>query len=218
MSRREPTSTFSLRTSLPTFRSTKRTRNRTPRGFRTRRNCSSRSREAQLPPFVARSSSMCTTRCTSLSRRNEVSPAKPPREDLEYYIQNAVRFPTSGNAFLRTYPALVVPDADDKINVLLIAENRNQSASGFIDLSFDKPLHGSKNLVVPAHGAASETIEFRTAEAQTPGAPPPVDHLFHAAIEVRAGPRPPRPAHYRPAPHGGNSGSLPLRFRPRRRR
>lgn len=118
-------------------------------------------------------------------KRNQ--PSKAPPVDLEYYVQNAVRFPISGNAFLRTYPALVVPDDDGKMNVLLIAENQNQSASGYLDFSFDKPLHGPKSLVVPAHGSASEVIEFRTAEAQPPGTPLPSDHLFHAAIEVRTG-------------------------------
>lgn len=114
-------------------------------------------------------------------------PSKAPPEDLDYYVQNAVRFPTSGSAFLRTYPALIVPDENGKLNVLLIAENRNQSASGSLDLSFDKPLHGYKNLSVPEHGSASEIIEFRTSEAQPPGTSPPPDHLFHAAIEVRTG-------------------------------
>ena len=114
-------------------------------------------------------------------------PSKAPSEDLEYYVQNAVRFPTSGSSFLRTYPALIVPDDDGKMNVLLIAENQNASASGYLDLSFDKPLHGSKSLVVPAHGSASDILEFKTAEAQPAGTPPPADHLFHAAIEVRVG-------------------------------
>jgi len=110
---------------------------------------------------------------------------KAPPEDLEYYVQNAVRFPTGGNAFLRTYPALIVPGDDGKINLLLIAENRNSSASGYLDFSFDKPLHGSKNLVVPPNGTASELIEFRPSEVQ-PTSDPKGDHLFRAAIEVRA--------------------------------
>jgi Glycosyl hydrolases family 35 len=119
------------------------------------------------------------------TKRNQAG--KAPPEDLDCYIENAVRLPTSGDAFLRTFPAFVVPDPDQKTNVLLIAENRNQYASGSIDLSFDKPLHGTKNLVVPARGTASELIEFRRAEIQASGAALSADHLFHAAIEVRAG-------------------------------
>jgi hypothetical protein len=125
-----------------------------------------------------------TPHVVELDKRNQ--PGKAPPEDLEYYVQNAVRLPTSANAFLQTYPALVAPNEDGKISVLLIGENRNQSANGYVDLSFDKPLHGSKNLVVPAHGTASETLEFKTAEAQPVGNPPP-DHLFRAAIEVHSG-------------------------------
>ena len=63
----------------------------------------------------------------------------------------------------------MTPNEDGKISVLLIGENRNQFADGYAELSFDKPLHGSKNLVIPAHGTASETLEFKTAEAQPPG-------------------------------------------------
>ncbi len=144
-------------------------------------------------------------------------PGKAPPEDLEYYVQNAVRFPTSGNAFLRTDPALVTPNEDGKISVLVIGENRNQSADGYAELSFDKPLHGSKNLVVPAHGTASETLEFKTAEAQPAGSPPSPDHLFRAAIESPLGPRPPRLADNRPAPHRRCPRPLSIRFRPRRR-
>jgi Glycosyl hydrolases family 35 len=114
-------------------------------------------------------------------------PSKAPPEDLDCYIENAVRLPTSGNAFLRTFPAFVVPDLDQKMNVLLIAENRNQNASGYIELSFEKPLHGTKNLVVPARGTASELIEFRRSDIQASATASPADHLFHAAIQVRTG-------------------------------
>jgi hypothetical protein len=117
-------------------------------------------------------------------KKNTVS--KAPPEDLDVYVVNAVRFPTSGNAFLRTVPALIVPDADQKMNVLLMAENRNQSASGSIELSFDKPLHGTKNILVPARGTASELIEFRQGDIQGQ-ASSSSDHLFRAAIEVRVG-------------------------------
>ena len=122
---------------------------------------------------------------TEQGKRNQ--PSKAPPEDLDCYIENAVRLPTSGDAFLRTFPAFVVPDPDQKINVLLIAENRNQNASGYIELSFEKPLHGTKNLVVPARGTASELIEVRRSDIQASAAALPADHLFHAAIEVRTG-------------------------------
>jgi Glycosyl hydrolases family 35 len=112
--------------------------------------------------------------------------SKAPPEDLNCYVANAVRFPTSGNAFLRTYPALIVPGADQKLNVLLMAENRNETASGYVTLSFDKPLHGTKTLVVPARGNASELIEFRPADLG-PGVPAASDRLFHTAIEVHTG-------------------------------
>jgi Glycosyl hydrolases family 35 len=114
-------------------------------------------------------------------------PHRAPAEDLFTYIANSVLLPTSGDAFLRTFPALVVPDVDQKKKLLLVAENRNENVSGDIDLSFERPLHGSKNLSVPAGGTASETIEFRPADLPDGGVRLPTDHLFHTAIEMRMG-------------------------------
>jgi len=108
-------------------------------------------------------------------------------EDLYCYIANSVLLPTSGDAFLRTFPTLVVPDADQKKNLLLVAENRNEDASGDIGLSLERPLHGPKNISVPAGETASETIDFRQADLPNGGAPLPADHLFHTAIEMRVG-------------------------------
>lgn len=114
-------------------------------------------------------------------------PRRAPAEDLYCYVANSVLLPTSADAFLRTFPALVVPDADQKKNILLVAENRNEDVHGDIALSFEKPLHGPKSISVPAGGAASETIEFRQADLPNGGVPPPADHLFHTAIGMRAG-------------------------------
>ncbi|HUJ31820.1 MAG TPA: beta-galactosidase [Candidatus Acidoferrum sp.] len=117
-------------------------------------------------------------------KQNHIS--KAPPEDIDCYIQNAVLFPTSSNSFLRTVPALVTPGEDGKISVVVIAENRNESVSGYIDLSFDKPLHGSKSMVVPPNGATSEILDFRL-----PGEPASTselaDRLFRSVIEVRIG-------------------------------
>jgi Glycosyl hydrolases family 35 len=112
-------------------------------------------------------------------------PRRAPAEDVDCYVANSVLLPTSGDAFLRTYPALVVPSPDQKNNLLLVAENRNDEARGDIELSFGKPLHGSKSLSVPPGGTATDVIEFRQSDLPNEGIPLPADHLFHTAIEMQ---------------------------------
>ena len=113
--------------------------------------------------------------------------SRAPSEDLDCYVANAVSLPTGGAAFIRTYPALIVPDANQKINVLLLAENRNEDAGGTVDLSLSKPLHGPRSMTIPAGGTVSAVIEFRKADLTEGGSALSADHLFHAAIQLRIG-------------------------------
>ncbi len=114
-------------------------------------------------------------------------PSRASSEDIYAYVANAVELPTGGATFLRTYPALIVPDPDQKLNVLLLAGNRNRSAGGRISLSFTNPLHGDKTLAVPKGATASDTIEFHKEDLQAAAVPTPPDHLFHTVIELRVG-------------------------------
>ncbi|HEV2207005.1 MAG TPA: beta-galactosidase [Candidatus Acidoferrales bacterium] len=114
-------------------------------------------------------------------------PSRASSGDLSVFVVNAVELPTSGATFLRTYPALIVPNADQKLEALLLAENRNTDAAGRIGLSFSKPLHGDKVLLVPKSGNASEKIAFHRDDLQLAGISPPANHLFHTAIEMRIG-------------------------------
>ncbi|HEX5425506.1 MAG TPA: beta-galactosidase [Candidatus Acidoferrales bacterium] len=120
-----------------------------------------------------------------------VAAAPPPdrasSEDLDVFVVNGVELPTSGATFLRTSPALVVPDPDQKLNILLLAINHNKDAGGRISLSFDKPLHGDKTLTVPKGATASETIEFHKDDLQLAQIPSPPDHLFHTVVQLRIG-------------------------------
>ena len=114
-------------------------------------------------------------------------PSRASSEDLDILVANAVALPTSGSAFLRTFPALIVPDPDKRINVLLLVQNRNEDAGGRVDLSFSKPLHGDKTVVVSKGGTASDALDFRQQDFQTAGIPSPPDHLFHTVIQARVG-------------------------------
>jgi len=121
-----------------------------------------------------------------LAEREQSHSNKAPAEDVDCYVQNAVLFPASGNQFLRTSPAIVLPDQHGKTRLVLIAENRNESASANVELAFDKVLHGTKNLVVPPRGVISDILDFRQPD-QAGDAPQAPDHLFHSAVEVHVG-------------------------------
>jgi Glycosyl hydrolases family 35 len=114
-------------------------------------------------------------------------PNQASSDDLDVVVVNAVELPTSGATFLRTHPALVVPDPDQKLEALLLAENHNDDASGHISFSFSKPLHGDKTLLVPKDGTASETIDFHKDDLQLAGISIPADHLFHTVVQMRTG-------------------------------
>lgn len=120
-------------------------------------------------------------------KENGKHPSRAPSEDLNVFVANSVALPISGSAFLRTFPALIVPDPEKKINVLLLVQNRNDAAGAHVDLSFSKPLHGEKTVVVGKGGTASDTLEFRQQDFQTAGIPSPPGHLFHTVIEARVG-------------------------------
>ncbi|MGH9734904.1 MAG: beta-galactosidase [Candidatus Acidiferrales bacterium] len=121
------------------------------------------------------------------SFRAASQPNRASSEDVDVFVVNGVELPTSGATFLRTSPALIVPDPDQKLNVLLLAMNHNKDASGHIVLLFDKPLHGDKSLAVPKGATASETIEFHKDDLQLAQIPTPPDHLFHTVVQLRIG-------------------------------
>lgn len=114
-------------------------------------------------------------------------PNRASSQDIDVFVVNGVELPTSGATFLRTSPALVVPDPDQKLNVLLLAMNHNKDAAGHISFAFDKPLHGDKSLAVPKGATASETIEFHKDDLQFAQIPTPPDHLFRTVVQLRIG-------------------------------
>jgi hypothetical protein len=120
-------------------------------------------------------------------KQNNLQPNKASFGDLDVFVVNAVELPTSGETFLRTFPALVVPDPDQKISVLLLAQNENENAGAPITFSFERPLHGDRTLLVPKGGAASETIEFRKTDFEFAGIHSSPDHLFRTVIQMRVG-------------------------------
>ena len=114
-------------------------------------------------------------------------PGKPAPADLNFFVANAVRMPTSENAFLRTFPPLVVPDSNRGLIVLLQGENRSKGEAQSADISVAGPLHGNGTLWIPAGGAWIEKIQLKPSPKDVMALTPASDGLLHGTIEIRAG-------------------------------
>jgi hypothetical protein len=114
-------------------------------------------------------------------------PSKPKPSEFTFFVANAVRLPTSGNTFLRTYPPLVVLDLERPTNVLIQAENRNPQSPREASISISGDLHGSGSLHVMHNGTGIEKVRLKTLDRDAPPPVPGVDGLLHGTIEVRSG-------------------------------
>ncbi len=111
---------------------------------------------------------------------------KPSPNEFEYFVENAMRLPTSATAFLRTFPPLVILDPDRATTILLQGENRNPIALQDVDISVDGPLRGSTSARIFPRSATIEKIKLKPAGKEA--APPPApDGLLHGTIEIRSG-------------------------------
>ena len=113
--------------------------------------------------------------------------AKPTAKDLEFHVGNAVRLPVGENEYLGSKPALIVPDADQNVSIVVLGENSHPFESRSVGVSLGKPLHGSATFVIPPHGTASAAISLKFADVQAADNPVSSDGLFHDSVEIHAG-------------------------------
>jgi len=121
-------------------------------------------------------------------------PGKPSPADLEFFVANAVRLPTSENAYLRTFPPLVEPDSSRAYVVVVQGENHNPlgdshnpSEAQLADISVEGPLHGTGQLRIPAKGVWVEKISLKPSGKEAAALAPEADGLLHGKIEIRVG-------------------------------
>lgn len=106
--------------------------------------------------------------------------------DFDFSVWNALRFPTSQGAFLRTYPPVIPLHPNRLPSVMLAIVNHSQNASRDIVASLDGPLHGSESYRVPAGSSEVEWIRVKpSGKDAAPPAPGP-DGFLHATIHVRS--------------------------------
>ena len=114
-------------------------------------------------------------------------PGKPKPNEFNFFVANAVRLPTSGSTFLRTYPPLIVLDPEHPTNVLIQGENRNPQTPRDASISISGDLHGSGSLRVPPKGTGIEKVRLKTPDRDAPPRAPSADGLLHGTLEVRSG-------------------------------
>jgi Glycosyl hydrolases family 35 len=116
-----------------------------------------------------------------------VKRTKPVPSELEYYVENAIRLPTSATAFLRTFPPLVILDSDRPTTVLLQGENHNPITSQDADISIDGPLRGGTSAHILPGSATIEKIKLRPSGKDATALPAAPDGLLHGTIEIHSG-------------------------------
>jgi hypothetical protein len=114
-------------------------------------------------------------------------PQKASAKNLEYFVENAVRLPTSENAFLRTYPPLVVPGPGQTMRVVVRGENHDPAGDRDVEISLPSPLQHSRGFLIPRGGTSMVAMQLRPAEQEAIASRVSVDGLFHSTIELRSG-------------------------------
>jgi hypothetical protein len=120
-------------------------------------------------------------------RETPGKPQKPSPRNLEYFVDNAVRLPTSENAFLRTYPPLVVPGPGQAMRIVVRGENHDPAGDRDVEISLPSLLQHPRGLTIPHGGTSMQVIQLRPAEQEAMTSRVSDDGLFHSTIELRSG-------------------------------
>jgi hypothetical protein len=106
--------------------------------------------------------------------------------DLDFSVWNALRFPTSQGAFLRSYPPVITLHPNRPANVMLAIVNHSQNASRDIVATLDGPLHGSESYRIPARSSEVEWIRTKPSGKDAAPLTPGPDGFLHATIHIRS--------------------------------
>jgi Glycosyl hydrolases family 35 len=113
-------------------------------------------------------------------------PRKQSLYDLSFVVANAVRLPTSDNAFLRTYPPLIVPDSHGSYGVLVQGESHVAGELQIVNISVDGPFRGSGNIRVLPEGPSVEKIPVKLAQKDS-ATQPASGKVWPGTMELRLG-------------------------------
>ncbi|HYL69256.1 MAG TPA: beta-galactosidase [Candidatus Limnocylindria bacterium] len=105
---------------------------------------------------------------------------------FDFYAWNAVRFPTSQGAFLRTFPPLILLDPNNPTSIMFSVVNHSQNASSDIAVTVEGPLHGSESYRLPPKSNEVEVIKLKPVGKEAMAIPPGPDGFLHGTIQIRS--------------------------------
>jgi hypothetical protein len=105
---------------------------------------------------------------------------------VDFYVWNAMRFPTSHGAFLRTYPPLIVLDPNRPTSIMFTAVNRSPDMSSDIGVTVEGPLHGVESYRLPPETSEVEAIKLKPFGKEAMAIPPAPDGFLHGTIQIHS--------------------------------
>jgi hypothetical protein len=105
---------------------------------------------------------------------------------LDFFAWNAVRFPTSQGAYLRTYPPLLLLDPNRPTSIMFSVVNLGPHASRDIGVSVEGPLHGTESYRLPPVSTEVEFIKLKPAGKEAMAIPPGPDGFIHGTIQIHS--------------------------------
>ena len=116
-------------------------------------------------------------------------PEKPGKASIagfDFYAWNAVRFPTSQGAYLRTYPPLILLEPNRPTSIMFSVVNLSPNASRDIGVSVEGPLHGTESYRLPPVSSEVEFIRLKPAGKEAMAIPPGPDGFLHGTIQIHS--------------------------------
>jgi hypothetical protein len=114
-------------------------------------------------------------------------PTKPTLDDIDYFVANAVRLPTGGDATMRTYPPLVRADKKGSFAIVIQAENETGVAGLSLDISVNGALHGGGILRLIPRGISIEKVTLKPSLNELAALPPSADGFLRSTMEIKMG-------------------------------
>jgi hypothetical protein len=105
---------------------------------------------------------------------------------FDFYAWNAMRFPTSQGALLRTYPPLMVLDPVHPTSIMFTVVNLSPNASSDLSVTVEGPLHGTESYRLPPQSAEVEWIKLKPGGKEALAIPPGPDGFLHGTIQIHS--------------------------------